>query len=524
MRDLVESAPPVRPGWASALDRIPAATAQWIERRSALCLAVLSALYFVRVLAEAHRKSLWFDELFTFHITRMASWAERIEATAADAQPPLTYLFTDLSHALLGPTELATRLPEALGVWVLCLCLYVLVRPRMGAVYGLAAFVLPQRTLAFQYAYEARPYGLLLAFGGLALLGWIWSSEPATRRRGLLLLGLALAAAVGSHHYGLFQVVLPIAAGEGVRTLVRRRPDMGVLAAGVFGMIPFALTYPLARASSALLFEAVRQSTNFFARPSWWSIPEFYGALLGPAAAALTLALVLGLLWGRASGDSEPGGEAWTLPQRAALAAFATVPAVVTPFTMFTTGYFMNRYCLAAIIGVTLAFCTLAWRYWGRRGGVAILACLLASHAAGLPRALLDAATLDRSAWAFRAPEAAAGDDLPLVISDSVRYLRIAHYAEPPERDRLYFLTDRETAITMPDFIPELSLAKGAAWLPGKIVDYQSFVAENRKFWLLSGFNPASEWHAARLLDDGRRLELRGRAGAMDLYLVEKPD
>ena len=517
----------VRPPSAARLNSFLDAFLGILERRSLLALVLFNVACFVAILSQAVSRKLWFDELFTFHITRMPTWAQRIDATAADAQPPLTYLFTGFFHSILGPTEIATRLPEAIGFLVFSVCLYVVVRGRMGLVWGFIALLAPSLTYAFRYSFEARPYGLLLGFAGLALVGWVWATESDRRTAGVALLTFALAGAVGSHHYGLFQVILPIAAGEAARTVIRRRIDWAILLAGIIGLSPFLFTYPLAKASSELLFQAVQQSTNFFARPTWGSIPAFYKWLLMLPFSPLLIALAVALLYGWRSGARREwrAGQApgLTIPMWTASWTFLALPFLIVPFTMFSTGYFMTRYCLAAVAGVVLLLCGFAAKRLGERGGAVMLLTMLAGAAVAFPLLVRPALHLDRSTWPFQPPSMTRADQAPILISDPILYLREATYAREAEKARLTFLTNVEAALKTSDFVPELSLTSGAAWLPGNVVDYDAFLGAHDKFWVLSNFQSDSQWHIAKLTADGWRLDLRGREGPFDVYWAHAP-
>lgn len=70
--------------------------------------------------------------------------------------------------AVLCHGSLALRLPEMLGVWALCLCLYRFVARRLSSLAGVAAMLFPLVTIAGFYGTEARPYGLILGLAGLA--------------------------------------------------------------------------------------------------------------------------------------------------------------------------------------------------------------------------------------------------------------------------------------------------------------------------------------------------------------------
>ena len=72
---------------------------------------------FLFAVANAAIRQLWFDELLTFHVSKLGNAADiwaALEKTA-DGQPPISYLLTAFFHLLLGETELATRLPSLLA-------------------------------------------------------------------------------------------------------------------------------------------------------------------------------------------------------------------------------------------------------------------------------------------------------------------------------------------------------------------------------------------------------------------------
>ena len=57
----------------------------------------------------------------------------------------------------------AIRLPEIIGFWIFCLCLFEFVSKRAGTLAGSASMLLPMLTGAYFYAYDARPHGIVLA-------------------------------------------------------------------------------------------------------------------------------------------------------------------------------------------------------------------------------------------------------------------------------------------------------------------------------------------------------------------------
>src|SRR5262245_65490298 len=136
---------------------------------------------------------MWNDELFTFYTSRLPKVSDIWGAllTGADQIPPLFHLITRAAFALFGVNSLSVRLPEVLGFWVMSLCLFRFVSKRSSALYGFAAMLVPLITVAYDYAYEARPYGLVLGFCGLALLCWQSAAEGHYRK--LPLIGLAVS-------------------------------------------------------------------------------------------------------------------------------------------------------------------------------------------------------------------------------------------------------------------------------------------------------------------------------------------
>ncbi|HET8548226.1 MAG TPA: hypothetical protein VFL57_09490, partial [Bryobacteraceae bacterium] len=113
------------------------------------------------VLAHAQRR-LWYDEIYSYYMGLLPDLRTVLSALAGggDLNPILFQLATRASLWTLGPSAGAARVPALVGFLVMSLCLYRVVRRRLGWQYGLVAMAIPAVTGAFRYAWEARPYGM----------------------------------------------------------------------------------------------------------------------------------------------------------------------------------------------------------------------------------------------------------------------------------------------------------------------------------------------------------------------------
>ncbi|MBV9609568.1 MAG: glycosyltransferase family 39 protein, partial [Acidobacteria bacterium] len=265
-------------------------------RARAVLLIAFSVVYWASTLFIAHARLLWNDELFTLYISKLPTFSAVWGAlsTGAEQTPPLFYVITRAFLSVFGMSSIALRLPETIGYWVMSLCVFFVVARRSGNLHAFVAMLFPLVTSAYFYAYEARPYGLLLGFAGLSLLAWQHLAENDRRRVWLVVLALSLAASVAVHYYGIFTVV-PLAVGELTRSITRRRVDVVVWVAFAFSVLPLAFVLPLIRAGMS-------HAGVFWSPALWNSIPEFYRSVLSPSAAVVTgtiagTALVLGFRW-----------------------------------------------------------------------------------------------------------------------------------------------------------------------------------------------------------------------------------
>src|SRR3954467_12547732 len=108
----------------------------WNEReritspdRSWIWIAAFTVLYFPLTILRAAARPMWFDELFTFYISRMSLgniWT--ILSSGIEPNPPLSYWLTHFSMGLFGKNEIAVRLPAIAGYWLMSICLFFFVR------------------------------------------------------------------------------------------------------------------------------------------------------------------------------------------------------------------------------------------------------------------------------------------------------------------------------------------------------------------------------------------------------------
>jgi len=148
-------------------------------------------------------KPLWFDELMVYKIADQPRLTDlwNILSTGQSPHPPLNFLVVRCLHAVFGANEFTTRLPSTLGFLAMEASLFWFVARRSNAAYGVVAMLFPLVTSARGFAVDAKPYGVLLGWTGIALICWR-ATAGRLRAWGLTGLGLALCCATSSHFFG----------------------------------------------------------------------------------------------------------------------------------------------------------------------------------------------------------------------------------------------------------------------------------------------------------------------------------
>jgi hypothetical protein len=417
-----------------------------------------------------------------------------------------------------------------LGFWVMSLALYAFVARRTSRLAGVAAAAFPLVTQFYYYAFEARPYGIVLGFAAAALA--CWQSVTDGERRALLLptLTLMLAGAVSTHYYAVF-VIAALAVGEVVRSIERRSVDVAVWTAL---LLPGLVLIP----HLSLIRAAAAYSGAFWSPPQWVNIPDYYSNLLAPAlipAAALALyAVVVASLWTR----QRPVVPA-ARPQRhevAAVLAFIAIPVVCVVLAKAVTGAFVDRYAISGLIGCAALVGLGIGMAAAHRPTLPLAAviCLLSWFALSSAREYIQPtgfsqpirqSTVDRpdqwtAAW--------RGSGLPVVIADPQTFVVLSHYSRPEFRSRIVYLADPDLALKA---LGHNSVERGmldliGPWFGMHVVHYQPFLADHPAFLLYGDFVRLSflNWILPDLQARGMRTELLNRSGDNLLLLAYRGD
>lgn len=507
---------------SAALDGLLDWLADRLERPRLWLLGGLLVLYLLGTGGRALHKLLWFDELATLYVARLSSIGELRTALAngADANPLPFYVVTRWSNLLLGEGPLALRLPAMLDFLALCLCLFRFVSRSCPPLYAWLALLFPFLTPAYFYAYEARPYGLMMGFCGLSLLCWQSAAGPR-RRLALMGLGCSLAAAVCCHFVAVF-LLIPLGIGELVRSLKLRRLDMPVWLAMAGVVPPLAVFLPAALEGAKHLWSCVRWNVNpdallVLRRTYTWmsqaaGVPALAGlALLGALLAAGRIR--------RPNADSQPA----TSPpahEVAAAVALAAAPALIVVLTTLLKSPFVDRYTLNSVAGFALLAGFLAASTLDRRPRTAaVLTVFLLAYVAGFQLAGIR--------FLFREPErlapiqalqsAARDHASPIVIEDVLRYLEFVHHAPSDLKSRLVFFHDAAAASRHLGYDPAQCLVTLEPYAPLNVKSYSQFVQSHSRFLLWP--SGAHSWVVSKLLEDGKHLRIVTRT--RDALLIE---
>jgi hypothetical protein len=425
------------------------------DHAALLAVCCFSLFYFIDIGLRASAKYFWLDELCTVYLCRLPDLGLVHQAVlhGTDFNPPLFYILTRLANAAFGDGLVISRLPAIVGVWLLCVSLFAMVRRRSGWAPGVVAMLFPLLSQARFYAYEARPHGIVLGLAGLAALAWQRLREPYHRRLWLAVFGASLWASFLTHCYAI-ALLFPFGAAELYRAWRLRRLDRAVLAVMAAGAaVAVALYIPLLR--------AYRQHVGAgFFLPSIGSLQQFYISLLAPATLAVLACLVVSVLgqffhkarYNELSPDAE-----WPDGEIALALGFLALPLAGFMLAVVLRGPFIPRYFESAILGVSLlggyAARTRSPARWLPVSLAAAFSLLLLfnfGHMVGLQRTgqgelliessskLVLATTPGKPLADHQLLLSATANDLPILVVYPMEFAFLENYAPPHIRARLY--------------------------------------------------------------------------------------
>jgi hypothetical protein len=494
---------------------------QVLEQNPIGFLASLSLLYFGASITLAYWKLMWFDELCTYFIAdrpnSAAIWSTLASKTGP--MPPTFYLLTRFSQQWLGHGHIAIRFPELVGFLVASLCLFYFIRQRTDTLYGLVGMLAVWTTGAYPFAYEARPYALVLGFCGLALVCWQAATEREQRSWALLGLFAACGGAVASH-YGAVMLVFPLALGELVRSIARRKIDWPVWLAFCGAGLPLLVFLPLLRASISSYGQAM------WSRPQAGSILECYAKLLSTAGHPLAAVLCALAIW-----RAVRAKESFTVRVRrtgsmplweiAAAIGLLLLPAIGLLQAILVTNQITPRYVMPMVMGFGILVAILAYENLGDDavGGVLIVALLLAGWGSHVRREYLAIRLVADQVQAVYLAAAQQPGGLPIVINDGDLYLQLEHYTPVEFSSRLFYLVDPDAARKYSGTdSDDLILLGYSRFVPLNLRRADAFLQSGRPFLL---YTSPKGWLLPVLRDEGAKIELVSIANGYTLCRIE---
>lgn len=517
MRDIVTESLASKPRFA--LEYRLESAVYWAERVAAsraLVVAIFTVLFVVPTVFLCRFKLFWDDEFFTLYLARTSDWKALLQAlaTGADQHPPSFYYLTHWIIGIFGTGHVTLRLTAVFGFWLMCVCLYEIVRSLTTPMWGIVGMLFPLTTNLYYYATEARGYGLVTGFASLALLCWLKATSYRRRRIYLPLLAFSLAAAVASHYYAA-AVVICLAFGEFARTISRRKVDWPIWIAFVFTGLPVILFF-------RTLQSARGYSSHFWAFPAWSDALFFYPseltlgpvALLGTLGAAVAFGLAVGVdKEARADGvDRQPALNFW---QAISICSLTALPILVMFVAKFITHGFTARYAISAIVGITVLLSYLLYRITPqtKAAGTAAVICFM-----------LFAMQVYLFGTKFRDQRESMATDLRVLSTTGDQQIAVVHitvfhqlsfYAPRQIATRINYVSDPELAIKyMGHDTIDRGLMDLNPWFPLKVVPAQSFLQDNREFLVYGNITAWSwltfdlpKWGETRLVErNGQRV------------------
>lgn len=420
--------------WSLACSR----TVQGFQASPGRTLFGVALMYFTLVIPLALIKLLWADEFITFYIAKLndvrAIWSAL--SLGADPNPPLSHLLVMWSMRLFGDGALAVRLPAILASFLGVVCLFLFLKKRVPVIYAAAGACFFMSTAAFNYSYESRSYALTLGFAMLSLLLWRESIEGDHQTWAVVGLTLSLAAGLSSNYFACL-AFFPIAAGELVRSIERRRIDLRIWVALAIASLPILAYMPLINhAIKTFGPHAWNKPTPDFLFDSY---DEMIEVILYPTLAIFVAGAATWAYRRKARGYSRPG----ILPRHelAAVVVNMAYPFLAYVIAVARAGMISPRFVIPMSYGFAIAAVITWYRMFSRQALAAVfLLALCFSWAVTRDGVCAYDYLSQRSAFNH------VRDSLPvsdtIAVSDSLLVLPLHHYSSPQVASRIVFPLD----------------------------------------------------------------------------------
>jgi uncharacterized membrane protein len=407
---------------------------------SFIVAALLAAFYLATTLYIASHLLLWFDEITTVLIARMPDcktlW-HVVSRQCADSVPPGYHLVVRIFDKLFGHTDVAVRLPSALGMTVGLLVTFDCARRLTDGVHGLMALSLLACSYLPRYGYEARPYGLIFMLAALSL--WVWVHTRDDRVSWAACFGALTFLSVAMHYYAVLCFV-PYGLWEMCKWKPWRPPSRKMIAALLAVLIAAAVF------STHIQAEARGFRSGPARSPSLYSLALSLPNLFLGGWFLLGLIMVWVALVGRQA-------------RRNPLQPMQTGEAVgwlflFVPLAGYVLGQathlLMLRYLIGTLPGVAVAFSCWLWRHFreARRVSVGILLLLTIQ---GLGRQVLVTRHPERNRpgpptrHVLNLEGALRNDGKQfIVLCDHMLYAEVHFYSKHPERYAMLLVVDHD--------------------------------------------------------------------------------
>ena len=387
---------------------------------------------------------------------------------------------------------------------------------------GLVAMLTPMLAGPMFYATEARAYGLVLGFVGLAMVCWQNIEDGRSRTLSRAGLGICLSAALLTHCYAVL-ILVPFGLAELTRNWDRKKIDWGACLA-ISLPISLVLSYlPLMAAVSPFAVD------NEVFRPTILSIPLFFNfmihSLLRPILVLVVALWALVMVrWNEVPSEST----GYTNAELSLAAGFLVVPILAILLAFTVTHIYHIRYGLAAICGLAILLPLLFERIALRRRHAGTVAAAVFALSA-----LLQVSNwpklLEADAMQFRKVLQLenAVPDLPLVVSSGLLFLEMDHYASPRLIGRMHFLVDAGLAreLTGTDVFDK-SFPRLRRWFPirAALEDAQTYLRSHKRFLIYGYQKHPMDWLVPYLKSLGWQLTTLESSAERVLYLSESPE